>query len=105
MVQLESGTVLFAMAPVLFAMAPVVFAMASRMTTSPPLAIVSAYDGLCLSQTLPLRFADALIRRWRLQFKTDAMKVVKRDGLQIKTLLRRFRTDPDVVRAAVEQNG
>ena len=53
---------------------------------------------------LPLRFADALIRRWRLQFKTDAMKVVKRDGLQIGTLLRRLRTDPDVVRAALEQN-
>ena len=54
---------------------------------------------------LPLRFADALIRRWRLQFKTDAMEVVKRDGLQIGTLLRRFRVDPDVVRAALEQNG
>ena len=53
---------------------------------------------------LPLRFADALIRRWRLQFKEKAMKVVKRDGLQIGTLLRRFRVDPDVVRAAVEQN-
>ena len=40
-----------------------------------------------------------------MQFKANVLKLVARDGMKVKGLVRRFQLDKEVVLAAVGQNG